>query len=161
MVYRATLLIAGFLAAFGAAAAGEKSADQCREENKHLTGDELQSAVMECLLKDTEPSKPEKPQQLRKKTYSAATAAEAARVKRVMADHLFDPYSAVLADLYAVRYQGVKDVTICGTVNAKNRYGGYVGKTPFALMQVGSDISFYLHGKDDFESMMIETLCRR
>lgn len=51
------------------------------------------------------------------------------QAKAVLAKVLFDPYSAV--------YDGVRiindgrDHLVCGTVNAKNRLGGYVGAKPF------------------------------
>lgn len=53
---------------------------------------------------------------------------------------LADPDSALFKDVWAVRGQisdAPETVFACGTVNAKNAYGGYVGCTPFVA--VGSN----------------------
>jgi hypothetical protein len=54
---------------------------------------------------------------------------------------LFDPYSAVYETRKPVRGWGRADDgvmrvfwAVCGTVNAKNRFGGYVGQRPFLAM---------------------------
>lgn len=52
-----------------------------------------------------------------------------------------DPDSALFKDVWAVRGQisGLPEgVFACGTVNAKNAYGGYVGYTPFVA--IGSTV---------------------
>lgn len=54
---------------------------------------------------------------------------------------LADPDSALFKDVWAVRGQiadAPETVFACGTVNAKNAYGGYVGYTPFVA--VGSTV---------------------
>lgn len=46
--------------------------------------------------------------------------------KQAVRDLLRDPESAIFEDVRQVGY------TTCGTVNARNAYGGYVGRKPFA-----------------------------
>lgn len=63
-------------------------------------------------------------------------------VKSNFATSLFDPYSAVYAfTLTPVRGYAGNSVdgakigwVVCGTVNAKNRLGGYVGAKPFVVV---------------------------
>jgi hypothetical protein len=43
---------------------------------------------------------------------------------------LKDPDSAKFGKMVAILRDG-KDVIVCGTVNAKNAMGGYVGRQPF------------------------------
>lgn len=53
----------------------------------------------------------------------------------VVADGLKDPYSAMFSDLWAYDADDLGDdgktVVVCGKVNAKNSFGGYVGDTDF------------------------------
>lgn len=46
---------------------------------------------------------------------------------------LADPYSAQFRDVWAVKFgtKGAVGSAVCGTVNAKNAYGAYVGEMPF------------------------------
>lgn len=44
-------------------------------------------------------------------------------------DKLRDPYSEKFSDVKAFDVEGA--LVICGYVNAKNGFGGYIGKTPF------------------------------
>ena len=44
---------------------------------------------------------------------------------------LKDPESAQLANLRAARSDKTGTIRVCGTVNAKNSYGGYNGHMPF------------------------------
>ncbi len=46
-----------------------------------------------------------------------------------MREQLFDPASAQFKDLKTVN--GVVGLRVCGRVNAKNRFGGYIGFRPF------------------------------
>ena len=55
-------------------------------------------------------------------------------------DSMKDPSSAQFEDVQAVAYQDGK--VVCGSVNAKNSYGGYVGFTPFVAVASGADIYF-------------------
>ena len=62
-------------------------------------------------------------------------SAEVGAAKSIIRSTLIDPASAqfeVGAPLVGVGTDGAKTVLICGTYNAKNRFGGYVGRTNFA-----------------------------
>lgn len=50
------------------------------------------------------------------------------KAKQAVASLLNDPQSAQFSDFS----NGAKEGDFCGYVNAKNRFGAYVGKTPFA-----------------------------
>jgi hypothetical protein len=61
---------------------------------------------------------------------------------------LFDPQSAQFEDLRTA--DGPDGAFVCGTVNAKNRLGGYVGKSLFAY-RVETDMSEVIRtGRDAF-----------
>ena len=52
-----------------------------------------------------------------------------ASVRKAMANQMKDPESAEFRDWHA--FQSQKGLLVCGEVNAKNSYGGYVGFTHF------------------------------
>jgi hypothetical protein len=54
-------------------------------------------------------------------------------VEQAVKTNLKDPYSAVVGPARAAaRYRnGVKEIVICGYVNAKNAFGGYNGQQPY------------------------------
>lgn len=61
--------------------------------------------------------------------------------KRVVADSLRDPSSAQFRNVRVVPFgQGS---VICGEVNGKNAYGGYVGFVPFAAGVAGAQMASY------------------
>ena len=50
-------------------------------------------------------------------------------VKGELLNHyLSDPKSAVFSDMRAVRFPDHEEIYVCGRVNAKNAFGGYIGK---------------------------------
>jgi hypothetical protein len=150
------------LAVLACAAHAGKSADECRQEVQDLPELRQQSAVVECLVSAASPSAPEQPRPaLRKPSFGAPTPAQVARLRKVLPDHLLDPFSAVLADMYTVRFQGLKDLVICGTVNAKNGFGAFTGKRAFSFTADDVGQAFYLGGKDDFATTMIGVYCTR
>lgn len=59
------------------------------------------------------------------------------QAKQVVRAHLNDPSSAMFSDVSFNRSTG----GTCGVVNAKNRMGGFVGDTRFALSKEG-DLRF-------------------
>lgn len=69
---------------------------------------------------------------------------EACRVK-LQSDHLReqvrralrDPYSAVFKDEALYRSDDPAAFALCGTINSKNAYGGYVGEAPFISTTTG------------------------
>ena len=46
---------------------------------------------------------------------------------------LLDPDSAEFQDVIVVHNSRSRDIYVCGFVNAKNRFGGYVGFLPFSI----------------------------
>jgi hypothetical protein len=77
-------------------------------------------------------------------TLSCATAQAAtfspelvARITAEIAKQLRDPYSAVIEGLYYVETTNIyPGIYLCGTVNGKNAYGGYAGRTRFYYDEV-------------------------
>jgi hypothetical protein len=51
--------------------------------------------------------------------------------KTLIADRMRDPEATRFKPEYAVYNTSAGDYIVCGTVNAKNAMGGYVGYTPF------------------------------
>lgn len=58
--------------------------------------------------------------------------------KKAVKDSLFDPDSAKFTDVF----KGTGDNNYCGWVNAKNRFGAFVGSTPFFYEGMSSGIGF-------------------
>jgi hypothetical protein len=82
--------------------------------------------------------------------------------KKKVSSTLKDPYSAVFDGLYGTSIYPASDkaTVVCGTVNAKNAYGGYTGAKKFAFIggntYLWSDVaSGYAAIDNDF----ITTLC--
>ncbi|MGO4726995.1 MULTISPECIES: peptidoglycan-binding domain-containing protein [unclassified Inquilinus] len=77
-------------------------------------------------------------------------------VQEAIGKELIDPYSAVYEYERAYHYPdkyGATGTAICGTVNAKNRYGAYVGRQYFmaALLAIGDKyMAFPFIDKDDY-----------
>jgi hypothetical protein len=71
-----------------------------------------------------------------KKAIVPLTQEQMEAAKKVVADTLKDPESARFSDLYAIAGENAKpgEYAVCGRVNAKNSYGGYVGYRPFLVM---------------------------
>lgn len=59
-------------------------------------------------------------------------------VKQFVNKHLLDPESARFAD--GMAYRTGHRLSFCGTVNAKNRFGGYTGPQPYVV----ADSGFYM-----------------
>jgi hypothetical protein len=76
---------------------------------------------------------------------------------------LFDPYSAVFDDLRVVTGDTKHSVAVCGTVNAKNRMGAYVGRTAFLYESLTDSAMIYTndHGNSaaDYFRSQIGTRC--
>ncbi|WP_136617068.1 MULTISPECIES: hypothetical protein [Mesorhizobium] len=73
---------------------------------------------------------------------------------------LKDPGSAQFGSIGAVQ-TGAGKITICGTVNAKNSMGGYVGFAPFRGHMWTPDTVFFLDemASNDGESALISSNC--
>ena len=81
---------------------------------------------------------------------------EAETVKAAITKRLKDPDSAKFGALAAVKYRD--GIIVCGTVNAKNSYGGYSGASPFVGEFVGA--MFQLQKFGDNSSEMYHVLAR-
>lgn len=68
---------------------------------------------------------------------------------------LFDPTSAQYEYIYAVGLLE-KQYAVCGALNAKNRFGGYIGVKRFFLLENGEDPLF-----EDQESSKTDDLAGR
>jgi hypothetical protein len=78
------------------------------------------------------------------KRHSAApnpNAAIIARAKQAAADATRDPLAAQFRGLSVVT-DGDGNRKVCGQINAKNGYGGYIGFKPFAYMLELGDVIF-------------------
>lgn len=94
--------------------------------------------------------------------YSLSEVEQAAIVKGVQA-RLKDPMSAVFGGAVATR-DPKGFVYVCGSVNAKNSYGGYTGHQPYSGMLIGNGqkVFFAVLGiaGDDAEQRAILSVCR-
>jgi hypothetical protein len=63
-----------------------------------------------------------------KAAQEAKAAAQEAKALEILQSQLFDPWSAQLRDV-----EHRPNDVVCGRINAKNRYGGYVGFRIFAV----------------------------
>ena len=92
----------------------------------------------------------------------ALTVAQVEQIKTAVGRDLRDPMSAQYQRIQARRigYQnGVERVVVCGAVNAKNAYGGYVGFMAFGG-ELGSDGQFTLIGIDTRALGYYDSNCR-
>jgi hypothetical protein len=80
-----------------------------------------------------------------------------------VASQLIDPSSAQFRNVRMVT-TGEGKATLCGEVNGRNRYGGYVGFTPFSY-DTGTRKAFLVSSDDpivrDFEVKMHAISCER
>lgn len=100
----------------------QKSVSDCEMELGEKASD--RAAVSQCMLDAAPPPKPEPPRPKPKpfKSNPAEARAAIARAKTVVADEMKDPGSAQFRGVFTYR-----DLMVCGEVNAKNAFGGYVG----------------------------------
>ena len=80
------------------------------------------------------------------------TARELAVVKSSVRQAMKDPQSAMFGRI-AASISSDKVVTVCGFVNGKNSFGGYVGKKPFLGVLTGQNTGYYVIdiGSSDIE----------
>jgi hypothetical protein len=91
------------------------------------------------------------------------TANQVAKVKQRVGDQLKDPYSARYHSIQGVAIKtGSNETTVvCGLVNAKNAFGGYVGKRPFiGSFNPRNGFSVAGMGTDAADSQSIVSKCR-
>lgn len=70
-------------------------------------------------------------------------------IKEIVRAELKDPYSAVFSGIVIINHSDGSRA--CGFVNAKNAYGGYAGRLPFAVILKGENAmtAFVAKGPDD------------
>ena len=89
------------------------------------------------------------------------TSADIQEVKAGVARGLKDPYSAMFGGMRAtLRQDGM--VTVCGYVNAKNSFGGYVGMTPFMGLLAKKPVLYFAAtgmGGTSIETQVIFDMC--
>lgn len=84
------------------------------------------------------------------------------QVKQGVASGLKDPESARFSPLMVAVRSG-NTVHVCGYVNAKNSYGGYVGEKPFyatGIADLGSYSAISV-GSDKFSNELTYEMCRK
>lgn len=93
------------------------------------------------------------------KTNIDLTPEQIEAAKEVIRSELKDPDSAKFSGIYGVTSESWKiSHAVCGYVNAKNSYGGYVGKRPFAV--VGDHTIMLTDGAfTEFDRRMLGSTC--
>lgn len=90
------------------------------------------TVLVGCAVPPPKSTKPKPPPEPR--VAVAISAQQEAAAKAVIVEMLKDPESARFSDVVGVeRVSAPGSVVICGKVNAKNSYGGYVGSVPFMV----------------------------
>ncbi|RAI34523.1 hypothetical protein [Rhodoplanes serenus] len=94
----------------------------------------------------------------------AAGAIDQKPIRAAIGEKLKDPYSAVLSDMVrrtAPNAKGVPTDVVCGLVNAKNSFGGYVGPRPFIyfISQREAHIVDVSAGPNDLDRMIYQNFC--
>jgi len=84
-----------------------------------------------------------------------ADSAQIERAKSIVSRDLKDPSSAQFRDMYATS-RGMGDDMVCGEVNAKNSYGGYVG---FRKFYVAHDGEYRIANPEDSLPFLPSILC--
>jgi hypothetical protein len=95
------------------------------------------------------------------KKAAAAKSDPLALTKGAMGRTLKDPQSAIYTDMVrAIRpnARGEPTDSVCGAVNAKNSYGGYIGARPF-LHLIALD-QIYIAGDGDLGSVVVRNFCK-
>jgi len=89
------------------------------------------------------------------------TATERRAVEDGVRKRLKDPLSAIFSELVARRGER-GEIAVCGHVNAKNAYGGYVGRQPFrGTLMAGPPPVFSASTVDDIGDDVIAEICSR
>ena len=94
-----------------------------------------------------EPEEPEKPVK-REKLSDKARQRTIEKAKEAVRSNLKDPYSAQFRKIIVWNSS-----TVCGEVNAKNTYGGYVGYTRF--IRVAGSIVYFENDPDEKDFLMV------
>lgn len=106
-----------------------------------LTPGEAPSAARKAATEDEVPAS----------TLEADASGYGGFVKQLVSKRLLDPESAQFSD--GMAYRTEKRLAFCGRVNAKNRFGGYVGAQPYV---VAADGQVYLGASATSEVVLPE-----
>ncbi len=79
-------------------------------------------------------------------------------VRSTIIKMLKDPESAKFGELAAVKYPN--GVIVCGSVNAKNSFGGYAGASPFVGELVGDMFQLQQFGGSEAEIFQVLARCQ-
>jgi hypothetical protein len=90
------------------------------------------------------------------------TAGQIDVIKETIGDRLYDPYSAVFSMLGAVTSRTGR-LHVCGLVNAKNRFGAFVGRRPFFGVYDPEDKTFAILDIADGDSAVdrVRSFCQQ
>lgn len=76
-------------------------------------------------------------------------------IKEKLGASLKDPYSAQYT------FDNIGNGVVCGTINAKNSYGAFVGRKPFTAMFSKDTNSFKVHFAEQWDSVAeMPKICR-
>ena len=110
--------------------------------------------VLSCHVRPT-------PDQIYGADYGPHPSDYEAIIKEYYSSYLFDPYSAVYTfrmptKAWRSQFSQVQyGWAVCGTINAKNRFGGYVGAKPFYVMIHYGKVII------QFDDFMAEVACKQ
>jgi len=93
------------------------------------------------------------PQQIAEADYGDPPSKYQDSIKGVISPKLFDPYSAIYT--FSVPDKGWNNMlgktiygySVCGSINAKNRFGGYVGAKPFYSFFRNESLVVFIHDR--------------
>jgi hypothetical protein len=89
------------------------------------------------------------------------TTPQVAAVHESVRDNLKDPESARFGQMFAAKPKEGGMPMVCGYVNAKNSYGGYVGEQPFIGVLVGNgNFATISIGDGGAKSVVAFKMCR-
>ncbi|MBZ9659771.1 hypothetical protein LB523_12015 [Mesorhizobium sp. ESP-6-4] len=91
----------------------------------------------------------------------ALTEMQTAAIEQTISSTLKDPSSALFGDIDAANVGGGQ-VLVCGSVNAKNGFGGYAGTIPFQGHIWPPDRSFYIDAlaSDESDALRVASQCK-
>jgi hypothetical protein len=84
-----------------------------------------------------------------------------AATKSAVAKNLKDPASAQFTNMarsMRPNAKGTPTDTVCGSVNAKNSFGGYTGARPF--VHFVADNSVHIAGESDLDTTIVRNFCK-
>lgn len=94
----------------------------------------------------------------------ASVTAQSAALPKALAEKARAAVLAQLKDPYSAKVEGMylktgSDMVVCGTVNAKNEYGGYTGKKAFYFANFDGAPAVRMES-ETFPAWAIEKLCK-